>query len=46
MNSGVAMSPAQADRPLKNVVLFSGHMIDASDRKAPRFPADGAVALG
>lgn len=22
----------------KNVVLFSGHMIDAPDRKAPRFP--------
>ena len=27
-----------ADDPPKNVVLFSGHMIDAPDRKAPRFP--------
>ena len=34
------MSPAQADRRPKNVVLFSGHMIDASDRRTPRFPPD------
>jgi hypothetical protein len=27
-----------ADDPPQNVVLFSGHMIDAPDRKAPRFP--------
>jgi hypothetical protein len=32
------MSTVQADQPPKNVVLFSGHMIDAPDRKAPRFP--------
>jgi hypothetical protein len=32
------MSSVQADKPLKNVVLFSGHMIDAPDRKVPRFP--------
>src|SRR4026207_462188 len=38
MYSGVAMSPAQADRPPTNVVLFSGPTIDASDRPAPRFP--------
>jgi hypothetical protein len=36
------MSTVQADRPPKNVVLFSGHMIDAPDRKAPRFPPDKA----
>lgn len=24
----------------KNVLLFTGHMIDARDRKTPRFPAD------
>ena len=40
MNSGVAMSSVQADRPPNSVVLFSGHMIDAGDRKAPRFPPD------
>ena len=28
-----------ADNQPQNVVLFSGHMIDAPDRKAPRFPA-------
>ena len=27
-----------ADDPPQNVVLFSGHMIDAPDRTAPRFP--------
>jgi hypothetical protein len=36
------MSTVQADRPPNNVVLFSGHMIDARDRKAPRFPPDEA----
>jgi hypothetical protein len=25
----------------QNIVLFSGHMIDAPDRKAPRFPPSG-----
>ena len=34
------MSSAPADRLPRNVVLFSGHMIDASDRKTPRFPPD------
>jgi hypothetical protein len=29
-----------ADDPPQNVVLFSGHMIDAPDRRTPRFPAD------
>lgn len=38
MNSGVAMSPVQADRPPNSVALFTGHMIDAPDRKTPRFP--------
>lgn len=28
----------------RKVFLFSGHMIDALDRQAPRFPADKAVA--
>jgi hypothetical protein len=32
------MSAVQADQPPKNVILFSGHMIDAPDRKTPRFP--------
>jgi hypothetical protein len=32
------MSTVQADRLPNNVVLFSGHMIDAPYRKAPRFP--------
>jgi hypothetical protein len=36
------MSTVQADRPPNNVVLFSGHMIDAPDRKSPRFPPDKA----
>ncbi len=39
-NSGVAMSPVQADRSPNTVALFSGHMIDASDRKTPRFRPD------
>jgi hypothetical protein len=34
------MSLVQADRPPNNVALFSGHMIDAPDRKLPRFPPD------
>ena len=34
------MTSVQADRPPNGVVLFSGHMIDARDRKAPRFPPD------
>lgn len=29
-----------ASAPPRNVVLFSGHMIDAPGRKTPRFPAD------
>ena len=33
------MSAEQAVSP-NAVVLFSGHMIDAPDRKTPRFPAD------
>jgi len=36
----VAMSPVQADKPPNNAVIFSGHMIDAPDRKTPRFPPD------
>jgi hypothetical protein len=34
------MSSVEADRPPDTVALFSGHMIDAPDRKAPRFPRD------
>ena len=34
------MSPDPAGRLPNNVVLFSGHMIDAPDRKTPRFPPD------
>jgi hypothetical protein len=34
------MPSTQADQPPKNVVLFSGHMIDAPGRKTPRFPPD------
>lgn len=33
------MSTAQV-RPPNTVALFSGHMIDAPDRKTPRFPPD------
>src|SRR5262245_36101120 len=33
------MSAEQAVNPPNAVVLFSGHMIDAPDRKTPRFPA-------
>ena len=34
------MRQVQAGKTPKNVVLFSGHMIDAADRKVPRFPRD------
>jgi hypothetical protein len=34
------MPEVQMDQSPKNVLLFSGHMIDAPDRKTPRFPAD------
>jgi hypothetical protein len=34
------MTTIQAVRPPNTVVLFSGHMIDAPDRKTPRFPPD------
>jgi hypothetical protein len=32
--------PAAPWPPRKRVLLFAGHMIDAPDRKKPRFPAD------
>jgi hypothetical protein len=34
------MSAAQIGDPPKQVLLFSGHMIDAPDRTTPRFAAD------
>ena len=34
------MSTIQNGPPPRRILLFSGHMIDASDRKTPRFPAD------
>jgi hypothetical protein len=34
------MSTIRAVRPPNTVALFSGHMIDAPDRKTPRFPPD------
>src|SRR5947208_15121180 len=34
------MSDRDATAPPRKVLLFSGHMIDAPDRKQPRFPAD------
>jgi hypothetical protein len=34
------VSSFQADQPPQSVVLFSGHMIDAPGRKAPRFPPE------
>jgi hypothetical protein len=40
IDSGVAMSTVEAVRPPNTVALFSGHMIDAPDRKTPRFPWD------
>jgi len=33
------VSPADPDTAPRNVLLFSGHMIDAPGRKEPRFPA-------
>jgi hypothetical protein len=39
------MSPVQAGRSPNNVALFSGHMIDAPDRKVPRFPAGKEPAV-
>lgn len=38
------MSAVQIAKSPRNVVLFSGHMIDAPDRKTPRFPPDKAPA--
>src|SRR5437764_11248177 len=35
----VDVSPANPDSPPRNVLLFSGHMIDAPGRTEPRFPA-------
>jgi hypothetical protein len=32
--------PESRSQPPRKVVLFSGHMIDASNREKPRFPAD------
>jgi hypothetical protein len=46
MNPGIAMSSVQADRAPNNVVLFSGHMIDARDRKTRRFPPDKEPVAG
>src|ERR1700683_423679 len=34
------MSEVQMDQSPKNVLLFSGHMIDAPDRRPPRFPPE------
>ena len=34
------MTVAHDSRVPRNVLLFSGHMIDASDRATPRFPPD------
>lgn len=34
------MSAAQIDESPKEVLLFSGHMIDAPDRNTPRFPSE------
>ena len=33
------MPPVQTEAPPNQVLLFSGHMIDAPDRQTPRFPA-------
>ncbi|MFL6255917.1 MAG: tetratricopeptide repeat-containing protein [Pyrinomonadaceae bacterium] len=35
-----AAAPAAAPPPRPRVLLFAGHMIDAPERKQPRFPAD------
>ena len=32
--------PGKLAQPLRQVFLFSGHMIDATERPTPRFPAD------
>jgi len=44
------MSTVEAVQSPDTVALFSGHMIDAPDRKTPRFPADrepaAAAAIG
>ena len=41
------MSAIQIGEVPKNVLLFSGHMIDGPDRQTPRFPAEKeAVATG
>ncbi|WP_234683517.1 hypothetical protein [Bradyrhizobium monzae] len=34
------MSTSEPGRPPRTVALFSGHMIDAPDRKTPRFPSN------
>jgi len=34
----IHVSPADPDTAPRNVLLFSGHMIDAPGRKEPRFP--------
>lgn len=34
------MSTIRVDRPPNTVALFSGHMIDAPDRRTPRFPPE------
>lgn len=34
------MPADRASAPPRHVLLFSGHMVDAPGRKAPRFPAD------
>ena len=39
-------SKDQADAPPRKVLLFSGHMIDAPDRKEPRFPASRGARRG
>src|SRR5258705_13943912 len=38
------MSSVETVRPPNIVALFSGHMIDAADRKIPRFPPDKELA--
>jgi hypothetical protein len=34
------MPAVRTDKPPRNVLLFSGHMIDAPDRQTPRFPPE------
>ncbi len=38
--------PSQAKPEPRQVLLFSGHMVDAPGRKEPRFPADKVPAAG